>query len=1087
MHANIIIMHSGRIQNQNSNSGRNRMRDGPSALTSRSFGGRKDPMKHGSIHHQIFLIGMCLFLTNLVSTSSAFPSPIAKLRPLRFQQQQTRQRSSGFAERQGQWHHFQSRPLSIRSGLRLRNDDDADEGHQPHPFDNLTNAADVLLGASASPSSSSQSRSTSTPVDGEAEDSTSSGKSDETSTRRLFFASTLIAAGTALAAMDATSSAAAASPAGAAETQTKLQWEVTPVNKRTGVKIFDAEQVGYNVRFVTYLSRFLLCFDQDCQRWWYNRASDLPRTATAEQVKALRLQQFGAFSASVEVGLQGYRVSNGGSGPATLMRSLLRRYCPDTEQLKASRVAAGLPPLSEIAVQKQEREVKEARRQIALLFGLMEKNQPVSQISKLLAAIDNGSVSSVQIIDPGSGYAPGYGPPDVRFAPPEAGDEYETATGRAILTPSGEILRIDVINRGFGYSKAPIVTISPPAALRFANDTLRFDNYVAGEKAEQAQAKAFIFRSGVNKGRIERIQLDVTGQGYTPKEIIRIRFSPPEMSAADGGSMPTATAVLEYEVSDILIVKNGTGYAVEKPIAIFVEPPPLTARVNMNDPMMARIVGPNQPLPATTVPTKEMLKKMPRPNDPLSVASRAAIEANKGGAGGCIGRGCYDRPVLAVAYPVATAGKNSYSTYRSAAENSKAQTIEDALDIRSAVTAKRSFVSGATSGSVSGVPELLSFGAKGSSTSLLSLLPAGIGLAFKSDLDRYQLAVDPTYTMDDAAQFLKGSSSSRPLDPDFGPRGRSPIERDMQLGISSYVRFAASGAICCSGVHLALTPIDVVKTKVQTDPMKYPGVGRTFQKVFKEGGSGAFFTGWAPTFLGFFVWGGLSYALTEFLRRSFQEVAGLEAGSLEVPIILAASGIGAFFGSFIICPFEAIRIRSVAQPDFGKNIVQVFNRIVKEEGLFSLFSAVPVFLAKEVPFAMAKFTIFDISTAYMYEQFPAAREDIQLSLLISLAGGTLGGFAAAVVSNPADATITQMKKAKSDMGPVETAQSIIERGGPPALFTGLPLRMVFYALVVSLQFLVYDAVRFALGIGTDDLKLYLDVLGGALSESGGPL
>jgi solute carrier family 25 phosphate transporter 3 len=309
----------------------------------------------------------------------------------------------------------------------------------------------------------------------------------------------------------------------------------------------------------------------------------------------------------------------------------------------------------------------------------------------------------------------------------------------------------------------------------------------------------------------------------------------------------------------------------------------------------------------------------------------------------------------------------------------------------------------------------------------------------------------------------------------------------MELGISSYIRFAASGAICCSGVHLALTPIDVVKTKVQMDPVKYSGVGLTFQKVFQDGGPGAFFTGWAPTFLGFFVWGGISYALTEFLRRSFQELAGLEAGNLEVPIILAASGIASFFGSFIICPFEAIRIRSVAQPDFGSNIIKVYNRMVKEEGLYSLFSAVPVFLTKEVPFAMAKFTIFDISTAYLYEQFPTAREDIQLSLLISLAGGTLGGFAAAVLSNPADFTITQMKKAKSDIGPVEMAQSIIDQGGPASLFTGLPLRMVFYALVVSLQFLVYDGVRFTLGIGTDDLKLYLDVLGGALRESGGPL
>jgi solute carrier family 25 phosphate transporter 3 len=247
-----------------------------------------------------------------------------------------------------------------------------------------------------------------------------------------------------------------------------------------------------------------------------------------------------------------------------------------------------------------------------------------------------------------------------------------------------------------------------------------------------------------------------------------------------------------------------------------------------------------------------------------------------------------------------------------------------------------------------------------------------------------------------------------------------------------------------------------------------------------------FFRGWAPTFLGFFVWGGISYALTEYLRRTAAAMSGTSASSLDVPVILASSAIASFFGSFILCPFEAVRIRSVAQPDYAPNIVLVLKRMVDEEGLSSLFSAVPAFLVKEIPFAMAKFTVFDLSTAWLYEQFPAATEDLQLSLLVSLAGGTLGGFAAAIVSNPADVTISEMKKAKSDLSPAAAATLVLEQGGPAALFRGLPLRLVFSALIVSLQFLVYDAVRFALGIGSDDLKLYLDVLGGALSESGGP-
>lgn len=120
----------------------------------------------------------------------------------------------------------------------------------------------------------------------------------------------------------------------------------------------------------------------------------------------------------------------------------------------------------------------------------------------------------------------------------------------------------------------------------------------------------------------------------------------------------------------------------------------------------------------------------------------------------------------------------------------------------------------------------------------------------------------------------------------------------------------------------------------------------------------------------------------------------------------------------------------------------------------------------------------------MYKAYPAAEEDLKLSLLISLVGGVLGGVAAAAVSNPADTVIAELKKAKSNQSPQEALQALLDRAGVSALFKGLPLRMVFYSLTTSLQFLVFDGVRFALGIGPDDLRLYLDVLGGALTEKG---
>jgi solute carrier family 25 (mitochondrial phosphate transporter), member 3 len=244
---------------------------------------------------------------------------------------------------------------------------------------------------------------------------------------------------------------------------------------------------------------------------------------------------------------------------------------------------------------------------------------------------------------------------------------------------------------------------------------------------------------------------------------------------------------------------------------------------------------------------------------------------------------------------------------------------------------------------------------------------------------------------------------------------------------------------------------------MQQDPDKYPDPLSAFKKVVDDQGLTGFFSGWVPTFIGFFCWGGFSYSLTELVRRYLNDQAGLQASSLEVPIILVSSAISATIGTFILVPFESVRIRSVAQPCFGKNFLDVTRRIIEEEGTSSLFSAVPPFLLKEIPFTMAKFVIFTLMTRYLYQTFPAAQEDIQLSLLVSLVGGILGGAVAAIVSNPADATISEMKKTKSDMTPMDAAKGLIEKGGYANLMRGLPVRMAFYPLVVSLQFLVYDA------------------------------
>jgi len=866
----------------------------------------------------------------------------------------------------------------------------------------------------------------------------------------------------------------------------KLTWESTPVNKRTGVTVFDAEKAGYNLQFVTYLSRFLLVFDRDCQRWWYNKASEIPILSTAGQVEAIRLKQFAAFAASVEVGLQDYEggmkkegvlggnspASSPSDGPERLMASLLARYCPTIEQIQEKRKRKGLPRLTEQEEAKERREIKEAKRQIALLFGLLESSQPVEALIRLLSSIDNGSVASVTIEDGGGGYAPGYGPPRVEFPRPKAGDGYQTATGRAILQHNGQILRIDLENRGFGYNSPPKVLISAPGE----------DRGITIPGTVAATAKAYVFKRGPNKGRLENILVDNPGVGYMEGEKIRVVINPPELDPKLGGVKATATAILEYSVTGIEITSPGNGYVVEKQIPIFVEPPPLTARVNMNDPLMARLIDPSKPIPATTTATpkqKEKIALNTNPSDPNSfvyLAKQQAFNNGNGGGGGCIGRACYDNPV--VAFATAKAETSSFTTFRN--ENDARKIVEDEQAL-----INDHAISAISTGQDSQLPIFWNGGPSSSSGQLLTLLPPGLGLEFDTELKRFFLTASADYfDINDELPFFGGSTT--PLDPEFGPRGRSPIDREVQLDFPSYLRFCVSGAICASGVHLMVTPLDVIKTKIQTDPENYPGPVASFRKIVAERGPTGFFNGWIPTFVGFFFWGGFSYSLTEFIRRYLIISSGPQAANLEIQIVLVSASVASFFGTFVLVPFESVRIRSVAQPDFGKNIFDVTGRMVTEEGVWSLFSAAPPLLLKEVPFAMAKFSIFTAVTQYLYQQFPAAQEDIQLSLLVSLVGGIFGGAMAAVISNPADATISEMKKSVSDMSPLDAARSVIERGGYPNLMRGLPIRMCFYPLVVSSQFLIYDAIRIYLGVGADDLKVYLDVLGGALQGELGP-
>jgi solute carrier family 25 (mitochondrial phosphate transporter), member 3 len=152
--------------------------------------------------------------------------------------------------------------------------------------------------------------------------------------------------------------------------------------------------------------------------------------------------------------------------------------------------------------------------------------------------------------------------------------------------------------------------------------------------------------------------------------------------------------------------------------------------------------------------------------------------------------------------------------------------------------------------------------------------------------------LDPNYCVYyDNSEFQVYPSKS--LAPYFsfldGPRARYPVEKEKPLDLNIFLRFAACGAACGTAAHAVLIPIDVVKTRMQSEPKRYPSMGATFTTLLAEEGKDAFLLGAGATITGYFVYGGISFGLTEYFKRKFVEVSGPTVAALyPVPILLFA-------------------------------------------------------------------------------------------------------------------------------------------------------------------------------------------------------
>lgn len=291
------------------------------------------------------------------------------------------------------------------------------------------------------------------------------------------------------------------------------------------------------------------------------------------------------------------------------------------------------------------------------------------------------------------------------------------------------------------------------------------------------------------------------------------------------------------------------------------------------------------------------------------------------------------------------------------------------------------------------------------------------------------------------------------------------------FGLKYYLSGALAGGICCGLTHGALTPVDVVKTRIQLDPVKYnQGFIGGFKQVASAEGTGALLTGLMPTAQGYFIQGWFKFGGVEFFKINITNMIGEEtAWNNRTGIYLASSAMAEFIADIFLCPYEACRIRLVSNPSYADGMGSCASKMMAEDGFVKAFYSgfVPI-LFKQIPYTMAKFAVQGSAAEQIYASMNTSPKELSKAgnIGVSLLSGVIAGVVAAIISHPADSLLSKInKQGAGGTGSMLTRLGNIaaETGFVKLCTQGLLARCIMIGTLTAGQFGVFDIVMGMVG------------------------
>nr|XP_034979427.1 phosphate carrier protein, mitochondrial-like [Zootoca vivipara] len=263
-------------------------------------------------------------------------------------------------------------------------------------------------------------------------------------------------------------------------------------------------------------------------------------------------------------------------------------------------------------------------------------------------------------------------------------------------------------------------------------------------------------------------------------------------------------------------------------------------------------------------------------------------------------------------------------------------------------------------------------------------------------------------------------------------------EYSCEYGSTTYLILCSlGGVVSCGATHTAVCPLDVVKCRMQVEPMRYRGL----------------FQG-----LSYSMQGLAKFGLYEYFKIYYSDLLGPEQAYLwRTSVYLAASASAEFFADIALSPMEAAKVRIQTQHGFANTLREAVPKMYIEEGLWAFYKGVAPLWMRQIPYTMMKFSCFERTVEALYKYvMPKPRDQCTKTeqLGVTFVGGYIAGVFCAVVSHPADSVISVLNKEKGS-----TAVDVLKKLGMKGIWKGLFTRILMIGTLTALQWFIYDSVK----------------------------